>query len=432
MRAASAVKVQRLLLRATWFFAVPVALTALGLHYLVPGPGARGDRWFDVLARIGNEFPVLLAVGFFLLFSALLRYWRFELPGRAHLNELPLEIARKLGPERLRAYAPAGELLARVGTRRVQRSLGKLSADERAKLSGAIADLEAALQSDDPDRVRAAEAAVKAGARAALSAQETWRLAGSAAAVGLAVGLALLLRKSVIESYLVTGESMLPTVEGGDRVAANKLAYGLRLPVLAGALFARTPRRGDIVVFENPTKQGPEHLVKRVVGVPGDRIEMHGGRPIINGWEVPTCDAGTYVYAVAEGTVHGRLLVEFLDGQTYLTVHVPAIRTFNGAYVVQPGEVFVLGDNRNGSTDSRTWNEGKGAGVPFATIDGRAQWFLASIGRDGRTDFGRLFRSLGMRPHLEGVDTKALEEGIERCLKNGPSASSPPQVSLAH
>jgi signal peptidase I len=254
-------------------------------------------------------------------------------------------------------------------------------------------------------------------------------LVGLATVAGAAAAT-FALRARVTEPYRVSGPSMLPTLEPDDLVAGNKLAYTMAP--------SRPPGRGDVVVFRSSaiaatggTAPLPEVLVKRVVGLPGDRIRMRGNVPVINGWAVPTCAAGEYVYVLPDASgnmVHGPLFVEFLEDRAYLTVHAGGAPPLE-EYVVKPGEVFVLGDNRGSSVDSRAFDRGRGGGVPFGAIEARAQWFLTGTHRDGESDWGRLLRpidTMQARLRLEGLDTRALEDGIARCLSERPSVTRPP------
>ena len=206
---------------------------------------------------------------------------------------------------------------------------------------------------------------------------------------------------------------MLPTLEPGDLVAGE--VHPRRT--------ASSVERGDVVVFGG--------FVKRVIGLPGERVEMRGGSPVINGWQVPDCDAGEYLYVqggVGDLAIHGHLHVEFIGDRAYLTVH-SLTRPFPDGYVVKAGEVFVLGDDRGNSVDSRTYNGGHGGGVSMDAVDARIGRFLVGTHRNGEPDFGRLLRpvdGLQARVRLEGLDVTALDEGVARCLANRPVVTRPP------
>ena len=239
------------------------------------------------------------------------------------------------------------------------------------------------------------------------------------AVILLAAASAVAARRAV-GAYEVLSGSMLPTLEPGDVIVGNRLAYG--------AASARAPRRGDIVVFHRADAgEGVTTMVKRVIGLPGDRISMDQETPIINGWPVPSCDAGFFVYPLKDGgAAVARLKVEFLDDLVYLVLRGPATPYWPKTYVVKPGEVFVLGDNRGNSSDSRAWKQGEGDGLPVAAIDARALRGLYGLTRGGRIDPSPLFRRLDPGLRLDGMDTTELRDGIARCLLERPSRTSPP------
>ncbi len=250
---------------------------------------------------------------------------------------------------------------------------------------------------------------------------------------GVAVA-AFFIRSSIVATYRIVGPSMLPTLEIGDRVLVNRLAYGLAIPLTKVRLGRKLPQRGDLVVFGAAGRtrdEGPQSLVKRVIGLPGDRIAFERGNVIVNDWRLPSCDAGPYVALDGRLTVRGRLAVEFLGSAAYLTVRNPTDRPFD-AYTVKPGEVFVIGDDRGFSSDSRAWNEGRGAGVPVDILDGRVSRVLFGARPDHRLDFARLLsHPLDLEVRMPGLDMTKTDERIKACLARRPAVTTPPSSLMS-
>ena len=168
------------------------------------------------------------------------------------------------------------------------------------------------------------------------------------------VVMAIILKASVVEAFKIPSSSMVPTLEIGDHILVNKLSYGFRLPLMTETVFDyRIPERGDVVVFTLPEDSGT-NIIKRVIGVPGDTIQVKGMKLYING--------------------------QVFDKDSDYAIWVRGgVKDF-GPVVVPPGKIFMLGDNREDSFDSRYWGP-----VPIELIRGRAirVWFNFKLGRIG-------------------------------------------------
>jgi signal peptidase I len=154
-------------------------------------------------------------------------------------------------------------------------------------------------------------------------------------AFGTALVLALLIRSFAVQAFKIPSGSMLPTLQVGDHILVSKLIYGIRLPVLGTLLIPlSTPQRGDVVVFVYPVDPSKD-FIKRVVAVGGDVVHIRDKHVYING--VPWRDAHAYF---ADGDERG---------------HGSSPRDNYGPITVPPHHIFVMGDNRDHSYDSRFW-----------------------------------------------------------------------------
>ena len=159
------------------------------------------------------------------------------------------------------------------------------------------------------------------------------------------------LRSALADWNDVPTGSMKPTIEEGDRVVVNKLAYDLKVPFTTIRIFKwADPKRGDIVVLFSPDGT---RLVKRVIATPGDKVEMHDNQLIINGQAAHIASQTTPRDDDEQGM--SFIVDETLGGKTHKVMFTPqmaAMRSFEPK-VVPAGQYFVMGDNRDNSNDSR-------------------------------------------------------------------------------
>jgi signal peptidase I len=187
----------------------------------------------------------------------------------------------------------------------------------------------------------------------------------------MAVAIALAIRIFLVEPFRIPSESMLPTLLIGDHLFVNKLAYGPSLPFTDFRLPGwREPERGDVVVFAvarseergiqriYPADERPDlprdDFVKRIVGLPGDRIEIRGSRVYVNDEPVEVIDtAGIFVDEAGAGLSIKREQLAGCDHAVLDDPRLPARR--KPPLVVPEGRYFMMGDNRDHSNDSRVW-----------------------------------------------------------------------------
>ena len=182
-----------------------------------------------------------------------------------------------------------------------------------------------------------------------------------------ALAIALFLRVLFFQPFTIPSESMEPALLRGDYIIVSKWAYGYSrhsIPfspaLFRGRLFGHAPERGDIIVFKLPRDPVNTDYVKRVIGLPGDRIQVRAGQVFINGVAVPRTPIGQVEDPGAPGSIVEQMRETLPNGRSFVTFDEglrPADNT--GVYVVPQNCYFMMGDNRDNSLDSR-FNPGLG------------------------------------------------------------------------
>lgn len=205
--------------------------------------------------------------------------------------------------------------------------------------------------------------------------------------IGGAIALAIFIRVVLFEAFMIDGPSMEPTLLNGDRVVVAKYPFGLFLPGMHEAVINwGTPNRGDVVIVNSPM-DGVD-IVKRVIGIPGDRIEIRDDEVFVNGESIrdrilgPCSDAERMeLFGDCE------LWEEALDEHSWRSSHDPLDYADMAEREVPPGHVFVLGDHRNRSNDSRRIGM-----IPVTRLKGHALAIYWSSDTEMRWD--RMFSAI--------------------------------------
>jgi signal peptidase I len=206
--------------------------------------------------------------------------------------------------------------------------------------------------------------------------------------------IALVVRTFLFQPFNIPSGSMIPTLLIGDYLFVSKYSYGYSRfslpfapPFWNGRVLAHNPERGDVAVFILPSDEETDYI-KRVIGLPGDRVQMIAGRLYINGQIVPrtpiadvtttdpfghSVQVPTYMETLPNGVQHVIIQINGDNG--------PLANT--GVFVVPPDDYFMMGDNRDDSLDSRVPEDQNGVGyVPFENMVGKAEALFFSV-REG-------------------------------------------------
>jgi signal peptidase I len=178
--------------------------------------------------------------------------------------------------------------------------------------------------------------------------------------------IVLIVRSFLFEPFRIPSESMMPGLIDGDFIFVSKFAYGLRLPVVnSKVLSTGQPQRGDVVVFRLP-RDPSIHYIKRLVGLPGDRVSVHNNQVLVNGSPFVLKPNGIYRGRRFDGS---DLKLEQVGSRQHVIMLASNLPSTDYEATVPPGVYFFMGDNRNDSEDSRFGVVGF---VPEANLVGRA------------------------------------------------------------
>lgn len=215
--------------------------------------------------------------------------------------------------------------------------------------------------------------------------------------IAIALGIALVLRAFVFEAFKIPSGSMIPTLQVGDHIFVNKFIYGVRIPYtdLKLGMGLRPPQRGEIVVFRNPNDES-EDYIKRIIGVAGDTVEVRDNVVYVNGKAVERthqASACAYDDVNQRGEWEHRAcdaFTESLGGHQYTTIYDPNIPPRSWPKVtVPPHSLFVMGDARDNSNDSRYWGF-----VPYELLKGKAMIIWMSWGQPDGIRYDRVGKVL--------------------------------------
>lgn len=221
-----------------------------------------------------------------------------------------------------------------------------------------------------------------------------------AESIGVAVGIAIFLRAFVVEAFQIPSGSMIPTLQVGDHIFVAKFSYGVTVPFTDKKLLDfGNPERGDVIVFKYPNDPSIDYI-KRVVGLPGDTVEVRNDQIFINGQPVPREHQPGACQPEEDRPFYARecnLWVERLGNRIHDTIFYGEGQSYP-AKPVPEGMVFVMGDNRDNSNDSRVWGF-----VPVEYIKGRALIVWWSRGPTAQDGLGGWFNAIRWRRFFTAI-----------------------------
>jgi signal peptidase I len=254
--------------------------------------------------------------------------------------------------------------LMREAQRILKRKSYRIPTGVAAEVQGRVNALDQAVASENVEELREAITQLDDAMDQHLAFARKSTVREYSESIGVAVAVALLLRAFVVEAFQIPSGSMIPTLQVGDHIFVSKFSYGLSIPFTdTKVLQYAQPKRGDVIVFKFPQDHSTDYI-KRVVGLPGDVIEMKqeglyiNGKPVMRERLPRVCDDGEAPRAGGLYDDHDcELWAETLGSVKHETIQEPARggRADFSRTEVPPNQLFVMGDNRDNSSDSRVW-----------------------------------------------------------------------------
>jgi signal peptidase I len=284
----------------------------------------------------------------------------------------------------------------------------RLDADARKNCENAVQELRKAIAANDKAAVTATTETLTATFKPYESILQKATIREYVESMGFAIFVALLVRSFAFEAFQIPTGSMIPTLRISDHLFVNKYVFGLRIPFThIDMISGNTPKPGEIIVFDFPV-EGDDYgkaFIKRVIGVPGDRVKLENNQLFINGKPVPskTVDSDADCQDASLSACRCERQIEQLGGVEYISQHIkesptdrqPTCRNSPNWPVNNPmafgspvdnadfpeikvpaGHVFCMGDNRDNSSDGRYWGF-----VPIENARGKASVYWWPLGQ---------------------------------------------------
>lgn len=271
--------------------------------------------------------------------------------------------------DRRRAESDARELVAEA-RRILKKKSYRIPEAVATEVEQAAAGVEAAIGAREAEGLSQALAALEEQMDKHLAFARKSTLREYSESIGVAVAIALLLRAFVVEAFQIPSGSMIPTLEIGDHIFVAKFSYGIGIPFTeAKILQFSKPKRGDVIVFKFPLDKEIDYI-KRVVALGGEKVVIRKHEVLVDGRPMPR-EMSPEPYVAEDPTPYpgSELWYEDLDGKRHRTLQKMGLDVSGDSqeFTVPEGHVFVMGDNRDNSNDSRFWGT-----VPLELIKGRA------------------------------------------------------------